>query len=104
MKSVKECYIKVKSACNKFIYSQETKTEKFKKKERMLKNFLIPFCFWIKTKVDKKKPFILGLAGGQGTGKTTVTAIITIILKTFSLKYLTKIKFIIDEIVVLPVP
>ena len=83
MKSVKECYIKVKSACNKFIYSQETKTEKFKKKERMLKNFLIPFCFWIKTKVDKKKPFILGLAGGQGTGKTTVTTIVTIILKKY---------------------
>jgi len=49
----------------------------------MLKKFLIPFCFWIKTKVDKKKPFILGLAGGQGTGKTTVTAIVTIILKKY---------------------
>ena len=83
MKSAKECYIKVKSACNKFIYSQETKTEKFKNKERMLKKFLIPFCFWIKTKVDKKKPFILGLAGGQGTGKTTITAIVTIILKKY---------------------
>ena len=39
MKSVKECYIKVKSACNKFIYSQETKTEKFKKKKECLKSF-----------------------------------------------------------------
>ena len=42
MKPVEDCYSKVKSACHKFIYSQETKTEKFKNKERMLKKFLIP--------------------------------------------------------------
>ena len=83
MKPVEDCYSKVKSACHKFIYSQETKTEKFKNKERMLKKFLIPFCFWIKSKVDKKKPFVLGLAGGQGTGKTTVTSIVTIILSKY---------------------
>ena len=87
MKSVEDCYKKVKSNCFKFIFSQETKENKFKNKERMLKKFLIPFCFWIESKVNKKKPFILGLAGGQGTGKTTVTSIVTIILtKYFNLK------------------
>ncbi len=86
MKPVEDCYIKVKSDCFKFIFSQETKKEKFKNKDRMLKKFLIPFCFWIKSKVNKKKPFILGLAGGQGTGKTTVTSIVSIILvKYFNL-------------------
>ena len=83
MKSIEDCYIKTKSNCFKFIFSQETKEDKFKNKERMLKKFLIPFCFWIKSKVNKKKPFILGLAGGQGTGKTTMTSIVTIILKKY---------------------
>ena len=83
MKSVEDCNKKVKSNCFKFIFSQETKENKFKNKERMLKKFLIPFCFWIESKVNKKKPFILGLAGGQGTGKTTVTSIVTIILTKY---------------------
>ena len=87
MKSVEDCYKKVKSNCFKFIFSQETKENKFKNKDRMLKKFLIPFCFWIESKINKQKPFILGLAGGQGTGKTTVTSIVRIILtKYFNLK------------------
>ena len=87
MKSAEDCYKKVKTFCLKFILSQETKENKFKNKDKMLKKFLIPLCFWIKSKADKKKPFILGLSGGQGTGKTTVTTIVTIILtKYFNLK------------------
>ena len=57
MKSVEDCYKKVKSNCFKFIFSQETKENKFRNKERMLKKFLIPFCFWIESKVKKKKTF-----------------------------------------------
>ena len=38
----------------------------------MLKSYLIPTYFWIEKKTNKKKP-IIGLAGGQGTGKTTIT-------------------------------
>ena len=34
-------------------------------------------------KTNKKKPLIIGLAGGQGAGKTTITSIITIILKKY---------------------
>ena len=78
-----ECFLKVKTDCFKFISSQETKNEKFKNKDRMIRSFLIPVCFWIAKKINKKKPLIIGLAGGQGTGKTTITSIITIILKKY---------------------
>ena len=83
MQSVNECYKKVKKDCFKFINSQETSTEKFKNKDRMIKTFLIPACFWITEKLNKKKTFILGLGGGQGSGKTTISSIITLILKKY---------------------
>ena len=83
MKLVNECFHKVKSDCFKFISSQETKVEKFKNKNQMIKFFLIPLCFWISKRVNKKKPLIIGLAGGQGTGKTTISSIITLILKKY---------------------
>ena len=89
MKLSEECFKKVKKDCFKFIKSQETSTEKFGNKEGMIKNFLIPICFWIVKKADNKKPYFVGLAGGQGTGKTTISSIIKIILeKYFKLKYL----------------
>ena len=81
------CFGKVKKDCLKFIKSQETKADKFKNKEKMIKSFLIPLCFWINKKADKKKPYFVGLAGGQGTGKTTISSLIKIILiKYFKLK------------------
>ena len=87
MKLSEECFNKVKKDCFKFIKSQETSTEKFGNKERMIKNFLIPICFWIVKKANSRKPFFVGLAGGQGTGKTTISSIIKIILeKYFKLK------------------
>jgi D-glycerate 3-kinase len=49
----------------------------------MIKSFLIPICFWIFKKASKKKPLILGLSGGQGIGKTTISSIITLILKKY---------------------
>ena len=81
------CFNKVKKDCLKFIKSQETKADKFKNKEKMIKSFLIPLCFWINKKADKKRPYFVGLAGGQGTGKTTISSLIKIILiKYFKLK------------------
>ena len=77
------CFGKVKKDCLKFIKSQETKADKFKNKERMIKTFLIPLCFWINKKADKKKPYFVGLAGGQGTGKTTTSSLIKIILSKY---------------------
>ena len=81
MKTTIDCYNKVKQDCYKFIKSQETKTNKFKDKNKMLKSYLIPTCFWIAKKSNKKSPLIIGLSGGQGTGKTTITSIISLILK-----------------------
>jgi len=72
MNEVSDCFAKVKKKCFKFIASQDTKRDKFKNKEKMIKSFLIPVSFWIAKKTNKKKPFIIGLAGGQGTGKTTI--------------------------------
>ena len=83
MNTVSECFDKVKTDCFKFIKSQETSKEKFKGKEKMLKSFLIPACFWISSKAKSKHPFILGLVGGQGTGKTTTSSILEIILKKY---------------------
>ena len=87
MKLTDKCFDKVKKNCLKFIKSQETKADKFKNKERMIKSFLIPLCFWISKKADKKRPYFVGLAGGQGTGKTTISSLIKIILtRYFKLK------------------
>ena len=83
MKQFSLCFDKVKKDCLKFIKSQETKADKFKNKERMIKSFLIPLCFWIDSKADKKKPYFVGLAGGQGTGKTTTSSLIKIILSKY---------------------
>ena len=78
-----ECYSKVNKDCFKFIKSQETSKEKFKNKEKMIKSFLIPISFWIAKKAKKKEPYFVGLAGGQGTGKTTMSSILSIILKKY---------------------
>ena len=83
MKITDECFGKVKKDCFKFIKAQETSTEKFKGKEKMLKSFLIPLCDWIAKRADKNKPYFVGLAGGQGTGKTTISSLISIILKKY---------------------
>ncbi len=87
MQLVSFCFNRVKKDCLRFIKSQEVTTEKFKNKEKMIKSFLIPVCFWINNKANKKKPYFVGLAGGQGTGKTTISSIIKIILtKYFKLR------------------
>ena len=87
MKLSEECFKIVKKDCVKFIKSQETSKEKFVNKVGMLKTFLIPLCFWITKKANNRKPYLVGLAGGQGTGKTTISSILKIILeKYFKLK------------------
>jgi len=83
MQQVNDCFSKVKKDCFKFISLQETKKDKFKNKEKMIKSFLIPVSFWISKKVNKKRPLIIGLAGGQGSGKTTISSILTLILQKY---------------------
>jgi len=83
MQEVNDCFGKVKKDCFKFISSQETKKDKFKNKEKMIKSFLIPASQWISKKASKKNTLIIGLAGGQGSGKTTISSILSIILKKY---------------------
>ena len=83
MQPVDECFSKVKTASLKYISSQETAREKFKKKDLMIISFLIPICFWVFKKAKKKSPLIIGLAGGQGSGKTTISSILSLILKKY---------------------
>ena len=83
MKKISDCFAKVKKNCFKFIASQETKRDKFKNKEKMIKSFLIPVSQWISKKTNKKKTLIIGLAGGQGSGKTTISSILTLILQEY---------------------
>jgi D-glycerate 3-kinase len=83
MQQINDCFIKVKKDCFKFILSQETKRDKFKNKNKMIKSFLIPLSFWISKRINKKKPLLIGLAGGQGTGKTTISSILTLILQKY---------------------
>ena len=83
MQEVNNCFSKVKKNCFKFISSQETKKDKFKNKEKMIKSFLIPVSFWIVKRINKRKPLIIGLAGGQGSGKTTISSILTLILQKY---------------------
>ncbi len=83
MKLTVECFDTVKKDCLNFIKSQETKLDKFKNKEKMIRSFLIPLCFWISKKAIKKRPYFVGLAGGQGTGKTTISSLVKIILSRY---------------------
>jgi len=83
MQEINTCFNKVKKDCLKFISSQETKRDKFKNKDKMIKSFLIPVSFWIAKRANKKKPLMIGLAGGQGSGKTTISSILTLVLKRY---------------------
>ena len=83
MQLIAECYKKVSKDCFKFIKSQETPKDKFKSKEKMIRSFLVPISFWIANKASKKNPYFVGLAGGQGIGKTTISSIISIILRKY---------------------
>ena len=80
---VNQCFNAVRKDCVKYIKFQETKTEKFKNKNRMIKAFLIPLCYWIKNKTNNRKPLLIGLSGGQGSGKTTISSVVSLILKKY---------------------
>ena len=69
MKLMVECFDKVKKDCLKFIKFQETKADKFKNKERMIKSFLIPLCFWISKKAEKKKTIFCRISRRSGYWK-----------------------------------
>ena len=72
----------IKKKYLKFLKSQEVTSEPFRDKLGQLKNFCLPICKKISSEfVKRKKTKIIGLAGGQGTGKSTISEILKIILE-----------------------
>lgn len=75
-------FFSIKKKYLKFIKSQETTGEIFKNKTAQLKNFYIPISKVIYEDYCKtKNTRIIGLSGGQGSGKSTVSKILKIILQ-----------------------
>jgi len=75
-------FSKIKRKYLKFIESQEIPNEPFRDKLKQLNNFYIPICNMIyKKKFKNKKTRLIGLAGGQGSGKSTISQILKILLK-----------------------
>ncbi len=76
-------YQKVKKNYLKFLKSQEVMSEPFRDKLGQLNNFYLPLSKMIKEDyIQEKKTKVLGLTGGQGTGKSTISNILKIILKS----------------------
>ena len=75
-------YLRVKRKYLKFLRSQEVTSEPFRDKIGQLKKFYLPISKMIKEEYfKKKKTNVIGLSGGQGTGKSTISNILKIILK-----------------------
>jgi D-glycerate 3-kinase len=75
-------YQKVKKKYLRFIKAQEVLSEPFRDKIGQLNNFYIPISQMIyKNYLKNKKTQIIGLTGGQGSGKSTISSILKITLK-----------------------
>ena len=73
---------KLKKKYLRFIKTQEVLSEPFLDKIGQLNNFYLPISKMIyQTYLKKKKTQIIGLSGGQGAGKSTISNILKIILK-----------------------
>ena len=78
------CFLKVKNDYLNFLNNEAIYNKSKSSKIKNLKKIYIPISFWINNKCKKKgRTLILGLSGSQGSGKTTVTGILQIILKKF---------------------
>ena len=75
-------YHKIKKRYLKFLKSQEIMSEPFRDKIGQLNKFYLPIGNMINDEYLKsKKTKIIGLTGGQGSGKSTISNILKIILK-----------------------
>ena len=84
MKKTEVCFLKVKKDYLKFLKKEKIFDKSYSDKIKSLKKIYIPISFWIEKKYIKKgETLFLGFSGGQGSGKTTVTGILKIILKKF---------------------
>jgi len=65
-----------------FLYTQEIRNKSFSDKIDQLNNFYLPICEKIYQDYKKSKKIkIIGLTGGQGAGKSTITQILKLILE-----------------------
>ena len=89
-------FLSVRKKYLKYLKKQEILGQPFQDKYGQLKNYYIPICNLIyKNYLTKNKVIIIGLSGSQGSGKSTITEILKIILKT---KYnLNTVSFSIDD-------
>ena len=75
-------YQKVKNKYLKYIKSQEVLSEPFRNKINQFNNFYLPISQMIyKNYLINKKTQVIGLTGGQGSGKSTISNILKILLK-----------------------
>ena len=75
-------YQKVKKNYFKFLNLQEVTSEPFRDKIGQLNKFYLPISKMIKDEYTKKKTTkVIGLTGGQGTGKSTISNILKIVLR-----------------------
>ena len=82
MENSRHNYQKVKKKYLNFLSSQQVMSEPFRNKLGQLNKFYLPLSKMIKQEyVKQKKTKIIGLTGGQGTGKSTISNILKIILK-----------------------
>ena len=82
MKTSKRDHLKLRKKYLAFINKQEVLGEPFYDKIGQLNKFYLPICNSIYESFKLiKSPTIIGLSGGQGSGKTTITKILKIILK-----------------------
>ena len=65
----------------KFLKSREIMSEPFRNKIGQLNKFYLPISKLINDEFLKIKKKIIGLTGGQGSGKSTISNILKIILK-----------------------
>ena len=80
----------------RFLSTQEIKSKPFHNKIGQLNNFYLPVCEKIYRDYKKNKKIkIIGLTGGQGAGKSTITQVLKLILE---IKYnLSVVCFSIDD-------
>ena len=84
MKKTKDCFLKVKNDYLKFLNKEKIFGKSITDKITNLRRIYIPMSFWIENKYKKKgRTLFLGFSGGQGSGKTTVTGILKIILEKY---------------------
>ena len=84
MKKTEDCFLKVKNDYLRFLNRKKIFDKSTASKILSLRRTYIPMSFWIENKYKKKgRTLFLGFSGGQGSGKTTVTEILKIILKKF---------------------